>query len=672
MLDFLSIFSMRFLGILSKYFLILFSLFSIHFSFGSPLQNVDPNMITSIIGNLTQVMGQSEAECGTKYEDIKPTNEDFCSDLNTQIKLYKCPAGASISPILLPPPCSQFVGSVGQQGIMDEVDKAVEQTLENGKAVCHCCMVPSICLMGGIGRVIDLLRVGNYAGLLMGLNNNKICAAVEKAQHASMGLDLMSGGKCLHKGGRCKETHGICVEKLEELKTNINTMVVNPSKNCPTISGPIDCSNELGQLEDKYIAELEASSDQKCGTATKAGQSQLVQAALTGVASLVARECKKDHERNTKCDDKKDVELDECCERHSRADACKQDKCEGEQGADLDSCCATHPDSTICTGHVDSSNVCHATQLMLDPTSCMEKCREDSTVPGCVGFCNLQWHNEICPEVCKTYQMPRCEEETGPGNACDSVSDQVCCSNPNGPDCDQFCLDNPDSTYCQCASNSGRCRCDREEDAPYIPEGQCSTTLPSVECEDPDDPACALGGTDSNNFLGDDSGDEGGNAGGTPWAGPPPFLDSGGDDSGENNANSGSSPTTYSSGGGSGGGGLGGGGLGGGSGGGSDSGEEGEGVGEEGDDPYENILAGLSGDQNQSPGYSGGSSGGRGGRAGSGFDLKKFLPKKKKGKKPNSKNSANRAPTSVDNIFDISSQIIGRYCTNNNMNCIQE
>lgn len=626
-----------------KFFVILLSLFYIHFSFGNAIAE-NAQQLPQMLGILNQVIGQSTAECGAEHTDIKPTNEDFCSDLEITSPCVDAPGAPQTS-------CSLDTH-------IDKIDEAVEDTLQNGEAVCHCCMVPSMCLFpGGIGHLINLLRVGNYAGLLMGLNNNKLCAAIEDSQHISAGLDTASGLKCVHKGGRCKEMHGICVEKLKDAKTK------NSCKVCaPTIS-----------KLDEYIERLEDSQIQKCGTASSAGQNQLMMAGLTLAASQVARECKKDYKRNTKCDDKKDVELDECCAEHPSADACKQDKCEGQQGTDLDSCCAAHPDSAMCVGHVDSSNVCHATQLMLDPTSCMEKCREDSTIPGCVGFCNLQWHNEICPEVCKTYQMPRCEEVIEPGhNACASAQNEVCCTNPNGPDCNQFCLENPDSAYCQCATNPGRCHCDREEDAPYIPEGQCVTDLLSTECEDFNDPACALGETDSSDFPGDDGGsDSGTGSTGTPWVGPPPF--GGDDDEGSGDGkNTPNSPTTYSAGSGSGGGGgLGGGGLGGGSGGGGDSDSGEGGAGEEDDDPYDNILAGLSGDQNQSPGYgSAGGGGSRGSRPRSGFDLKKFLPKKKKDKKSKSK-GADRVPSSTDSIFDLSSQLIDRYCTNNNMNCNQ-
>ena len=653
-----------------KFFVILLSLFYIHFSFGNAIAE-NAQQLPQMVGILKQVMGQSTAECEDEYTDIKPTNEDFCSELNNWNAIIgsNCPSGNPL-PTSISYPCSTFVGDDKQQGtVMYDVHQAVKSTLENGKAVCHCCMVPSMCLFpGGIGRLIDLLRVGNYAGLLMGLNNNKICAAIEKSQHISAGLDTASGLKCVHKGGRCKEMHGICVDEIDKIKGSINEMVQRCSGNNMIVS----CRDEKRQLDD-YIEELEKSSSQKCGTASSAGQNQLMMAGLTLAASQVARECKKDYKRNTKCDDKKDVELDECCAEHPSADACKQDKCEGQQGEDLDSCCAAHPDSAMCVGHVDSSNVCHATQLMLDPTSCMEKCREDSTIPGCVGFCNLQWHNEICPEVCKTYQMPRCEEVIEPGhNACASAQNEVCCTNPNGPDCNQFCLENPDSAYCQCATNPGRCHCDREEDAPYIPEGQCVTDLLSTECEDFNDPACALGETDSSNFPGDDGGsDSGTGSTGTPWVGPPPF--GGDDDEGSGDSkNTPNSPTTYSAGSGSGGGGgLGGGGLGGGSGGGGDSDSGEGGAGEEEDDPYDNILAGLSGDQNQSPGYgSAGGGGSRGSRPRSGFDLKKFLPKKKKDKKSKSK-GADRVPSSTDSIFDLSSQLIDRYCTNNNMKCNQ-
>lgn len=658
-----------------RFSFVVLSLFYIHLSFaniGQQLQGVNPGMIPQVIGALTQVMGQSEAECGTGYKDTKPTNEDFCSKLS--MPNLNCPTTQ-------PSSCSHFIGDIQQ--LMDEVDTAVTKTLDNGDAVCHCCMVPSICLMGGIGRVIDLLRVGNYAGLLMGLNNNKICSAIEKTQHASMALDTMAGGKCLLKGGRCKETHGVCVTELENIKTNIEafTCVVTVSTGIAPTRLPVRaedfCRDELQHL-DNYIEELEDSSNQKCNAATRAGQGQLVQAALTGVASLVARECKKDHERNTKCDDKEGVELDECCENNPQADACKSDTCEGKEGTDLDACCLANPNSALCAGHVNSSEPCHATQLMNNATPCMDKCREDPSYFGCANLCRQEWNAEICPEVCKTYptMSPLCAE-AGPGNACDSASDQVCCANPNGPDCDQFCLDNPGSSYCQCANNPGRCRCDTEADIPYIPEGQCSSDVFSTNCENPNDPACSIEHTTSTDLLGRTTSDVGGSdvAGDSPWPGPPPFLDGSEDGSGDDAGATGGGPTSYSGGAGSGGGGggLSGGGLGGGGGGGSDEGEAGEGLGGEGEDPYENILAGLSGNQNQPQGF-GGAGGGRGGRSGSGsgFDLKKFLPKKKKDKKAVGASSEDRAPSSMDSVFDISSKMLGRYCENNNMNCIQK
>ena len=654
--------------------LVVLSLFYIHLSFanlGEQLQGVNPKQLPNVIQILTQVMGQSEAECGSGYKDTKPTNEDFCSNLS--MPNLNCPATQ-------PSSCSSFIRDIRQ--LMDEVETAVTKTLDNGDAVCHCCMVPSMCLFpGGIGRMIDLLRVGNYAGLLLGLNNNKICAAIEKTQHISMGLDTASGLKCVHKGGRCRETHGMCAAELEKIKKNIEvfTCVVSVSTGIAQAKIPFRaedfCQSELQEL-DGYISSLEESSERKCGTASRAGQNQLMQAALTGVASLVARECKKDHERNTKCDDKEGVELDECCENHPRADACKSDTCEGKEGTDLDACCLANPDSTLCAGHVNSSEPCHATQLINNAGPCMDKCKEDPSYFGCANLCRQEWNAEICPEVCKTYPTisPMCAEAE-PGNACDSASDQVCCANPSGPDCEQFCLDNPGSSYCQCMNNPGRCRCDNEADIPYIPEGQCSSDfLSSTNCEDPNDPACSIEHTTSADFPGRTTSDDGGNndvAGNSPWPGPPPFLD--GSEDGSRDGPGAGGPTSYGGGDSSGGvgGGLSGGGLGGG--GGSDEGEAGEGLGEDGEDPYENILAGLSGNQNQPQGF-GGAGGGRGGRSGSGsgFDLKKFLPKDKKKKKAVGADSEDRAPSSMDSVFDISSKMMGRYCENNNMNCIQK
>ena len=641
-----------------------FLLFYAHFSFGNALQGVDPSVIPQVINSLTQVMGQSESECGSSYTDVKPSNEDFCSDLDAAIN-HECPTVATGSPPPSPPPpCSEIIGN-----IMEEADEAVGKTLKNGNAVCHCCMVPSICLLGGVGRIVDLLRVGNYAGLMMGLNNNKICAAVEKSQRASALLDLSSGTKCLHKGRRCRQTHGICIEKLEELRANIEAEV---NRCNPPYDAPIDCRDEIEQLEE-HISSLEGSIYQKCGGASRAGQSQLVQSALTGVASLIAAQCKRDHIRNTKCDDKKDEELDQCCDDNPGADACKQDPCEGQQGTQLDSCCLANPQSTLCKGRVPNINACHAAQIMNNPQPCLEKCKKDPAQPGCKDFCNLYWNKELCEKVCETYQMPKCPGPKGPGNICDSAEDQVCCENPNGSACNQFCADNPESSYCQCENNPGRCRCDREEDIPYMREGQCDLEdrLSSTECEDPDDPACLEGGsTDSNELPGDGSDGRATSGITTPWAGPPPFA---GADKDPDTPFNPSASAKYSPGGGGAGGGMGGlgGGGAGGGGGGSDSGEEGSA--EEGEDPYGDILAGLSGDQNRSQGYGGG--GGRGSRAGagSGFDLKKFLPKKKKKKKTSGKKSSNRLPAeAADNIFDISSQMMGRYCENNNINCIRK
>ncbi len=647
-----------------RFSFILLSLFYIHFVFGNTAQNVDPNMIASMIGNLTQVMGQSESMCGSSYTDMKPSNEDFCSDLDEKIN-FECP---SIPPAASPPPppCSEITGD-----IMESVHTAVENTLRNGNAVCHCCMVPSICLLGGVGRIVDLLRVGNYAGLLMGLNNNKICAAVEKTQRASAALDTLSGTKCIRKGGRCRKVHGFCIEKLNTLRGDIERTLHNQCSGA--YNAPIDCSEEIAELEE-HISSLESSSSQKCGSAYQAGQSQIVQAALTGVASLVATQCKKDYERDTKCDDKKDEDLDICCEKHPRADACKQDPCEGQQGAQLDSCCLANRQSALCAGRDPNSsrNVCHASQITNDPRPCLEKCKENPAQPGCKDFCNLYWDKEVCKKVCETYDMPRCDEDETNRNICDSSGDHVCCEKPNSPACGQFCTENPESPYCRCANNPGQCRCDREQDIPYMPAGQCDSEdrLPSEDCEDPEDPGCRITDPD-NEFPGRDSDGQTTGDPAVPWAGPPPFA-------GKNKPNTPSKPSgssKYSSAGGGGaGGGLGGGlGGGGGSGGGGSGSEGEEGVAEEGEDPYEDILAGLSGDQNRSQGFGGG--GGRGSRAGagSGFDLRKFLPKKKKTKKTAGKKSSGRVPAGAeDNIFDISSQMMGRYCVNNNINCIHQ
>ena len=640
--------------------LVVFSVFYIQFSFASvgeklqeQVQGIDPS---KIIGVLSQLMGQSEAECRSPYKDGEPAESVSCNIDNDMIGVQ----------------CVEKISICTLHPNFTDITDIIEKIKDYGEAVCHCCMVPSICLLGGVGHIIDLLRVGNYAGLLMGLNNNKICSAVEKAQHASMALDSISGGKCLIKGSRCKKVHGGCISKLEGMIEYIET----EKKTCNVSGANISCDETIQKL-DNYIADLKASSNQKCGTASKAGMSQLGLAALTGVASLVARECKKDYESDTSCDDKKDVELDECCEEHPTADACEQNNCEGKQGMELE-CCMNPHFSSFCEDINDPDKVCHPAQLMNDADACIDKCRQDPTHSGCPNLCNMQWHNEVCPEVCKTYQMPGCPKETGRTNVCEYNSEDPCCVNPNGPACQVKCEEDPSAATCQCVSNPGRCRCDREEDIPYIPEGQCSTNDDlSSECEDPSDPACGIGRTTSNDFPGYGSSgndDDGTHTGDTQWPGGPPFLDMGADDSGDNDSgtSTGGGPTTYaSSGGGSGGGVGGGGGLGGGSGGGSDEGETGEGMGEE-EDPYDNILAGLSGDQNKDQSFGGVGSGGRGNRSGSsGFDLKKFLPKKKKDKKAANKKE-NRVPSSMDSVFDISSQMMGRYCENNNMNCIEQ
>ena len=558
--------------------------------------------------------------------------------------------------------CGQVIRNIND--ILDQAARAVEHTKDKGIETCRCCMMPSVCLLGGPGRIVDLLRVGNYAGLLLGLNNNKICSAIQKTQQASMALDGISGTKCIMKGRNCKQTHKRCIDNLGTLIGDIEGVV----KGCNNQGEKrLNCRNEIRELKG-YQEDLGNSRDRKCGKASKAGQSQMMQAAMTGVASLVAGECKKDYEEDTRCDGKKDEELDKCCDEHPRADACKQDKCEGKQGAELDSCCDANPQSALCRGRI---NACHPIQLANDPSRCMEICRKDPTLPGCKNFCNLNWHKEICAEVCKTYEMPRCEEDSDRRNICDSNQDDPCCVNPNGAECESKCNESPELAVCQCRNNPGRCRCDREEDIPFISEDQCSTTIHSEDCEDPDDPACLIPGDNDDPGItgGDDDGGDPAGGPGSPFPGVAPFPDAG------NNPNrpNPSGPTKYSAGAagpGGGLGGLGGGGLEGGSGGGSGE-EEGE-SGEEGDDPYENILAGLSGSQNKGQGY-GGSGGRRGGRArsGSGFDLKKFLPKKKKGKKAGKK-KGHRVPSSTDDIFDLSSQMMNRYCENNNINCIRK
>ena len=663
-LNFISVFPIRFLGI----FVFLFNIFSVPSSFAS----ISPQEGMQLLQIFGQLRGKATAECGSEEPEMKPANEDFCSGINVEIvlnstmcNLNTALAAANTNPL----PCSETLTNIDE--IMNAVEAAFENTLENGDAVCHCCMVPSACLLGGIGQVANLLRMGNYAGLLMGLNNNKLCAAIEKSQHASMGIDTFSGGKCLLKGGRCKEMHGRCVEKIESLISNIETAQTqcNPNK-------PPDCSAKIADLED-YIEDLNKSSHKTCGLAVRAGTSQLGQAALTGLASLISKECKKKYKRKTKCDDKEGEELDNCCVKHPDADACPHDPCEGKQGEELKRCCtARNSQSVLCRSvkDDDETNVCSYAQIAYDATSCQEKCKNDPALPGCKTLCTTFWHKQICPEVCKTYDMVKCPT-TSTEQVCDSGSDHACCTNPNGPACLKWCRDNPASTYCQCVNNKGRCSCDREEDKEHMGD-QCETgtTLSSTDCEDPDDPACAVETDGETDVPGlEDGGPPGTTA--SPFPGPSPFdLDD--PLGGSPPPSGGSRPSTGGPGAGPGGGPGGGGGLGGfgGSGGGGSGGEEGSGGEGEGDDPYENILAGLSGNQNQQQG-SGGVGGGRGSRAGkgsrSGFDLKKFLPKKKKKKKTAGK-KAGRTLASPDNIFDLSSQMMDRYCETNDMNCIRQ
>ena len=559
--------------------------------------------------------------------------------------------------------CGTVINTIDK--ILNDVEKAVDHTKRKGIDTCRCCLMPSMCLLGGVGRVADLLRVGNYAGLLLGLNNNKICSAIQKTQRASMTLDGLSGTKCIAKGMGCKRNHNSCINKLERLIKDIE----NAQDTCANKSNgakQLNCRQEIRELRG-YQEDLRNSIENKCGKASEAGQSQMMQAAMTGVASLVAGECKKDYKEDTRCDDKKDEELDECCAKHPRADACKQDKCEGKQEAELDSCCAANPQSALCLGRV---HACHPMKLTSDPSGCMEICRQDPKLPGCRNFCNVNWHKEICAEVCKHYEMPRCGGDSDRTNVCDG-SDHACCTNTNGAECNQFCQENPDSKYCQCRNNPDRCRCDREKDRDFMSDEDCSTiNIASETCEDPNDPSCDTDGDDDPGVTSGDV-DDGDSTGGntdSPFKDDVPFLSVDGGDPDKPNP---SGATKYSPGAGSGGGGggLGGGGLGGGSGG---SGEEGGEPGEEGGDPYENILAGLSGNQNKGQGY-GGSRGRRGGRArsGSGFDLKKFLPKKKKSKKAGKKKT-HRTPSSTDDIFDLSSQMMNQYCENNNINCVQK
>ena len=196
-------------------------------------------------------------------------------------------------------------------------------------------------------------------------------------------------------------------------------------------------------------------------------------------------------------------------------------------------------------------------------------------------------------------------------------------------------------------------------------------------CVDPNDPDCKVdtddddptnGGGDILSSEDDGSGDDLENPNpDEPLFGPPPLplpkkKPTGG---------SGSSKRTYTAGGGPGGGGLGGG-LGGMPGGGGSGEEEGEGEGEgEEANPYKNLLKGLTGGKNQLTGGGGSGSLGRNNANNAKqpkFNLKKFLPKKKKD------DPSKRGVASLlkgKSIFDIHSEVVHGYCSKNQVECAQ-
>ena len=550
---------------------------------------------------------------------------------------------------------------VEDSGIVEKVEEVVEKmknlhdkTINAGVENCKCCLTPSVCLLGGVGKVLDVLRVGNWAGLLASSKFANLCKHLKKTQIASAGMDGAASAKCFAKARKCSKAHDNLIEKFTEIKRQLQTFTESTfdSSGACTIIGInaprnivfdgvaekdwFEGEDVLEKIEE-FIKAIKRRKAKSCGEIKTAGINMAAQAGMTLLGSKISAKCQANEEENKACDKKTGEDLDKCCEENPSAD-----DCEGRN-----------------TGHP-----CHPLNVSKDPQKCQEECRKNPSHPFCKNFCLAYWPEPLCSElVCQHFQMAKCSANMD----CNSEGCEACKeSGYRSEACNKWCQDNPNHPQCQCPSNPKMCRCSNPDQADYVPGGCGTSDDGDVDCdEDPSHESCrTLDRTDlsSNEDLTTDSDGDAD----SPFLPPNPFAGNSGAGGGPP-----ASPLKYSPPGSGSAPGAGGGGSSGGGGGPGGDPEAGEGEG--GPNPYDDLLAGLTKSKGGGGGLSGFSKpGGRSAanKKGKGFDLRKFLPKKKKKK---SKKKSGRKPASPeDSIFDVASEVTSVFCSKNQVDCINQ
>ena len=292
----------------------------------------------------------------------------------------------------------------------------------------------------------------------------------------------------------------------------------------------------------------------------------------------------------------------------------------------------------------DAESFCSSVNIISNPQQCKEYCGNNASDPQCVDYCRRYEDTSVCSKVCERFPTA--------SSFCGSVA----CQDRESENCERFC--NEFSTHASC---------NEELNCIENPNSEACYNSPDAEVDcvsEPNNPLCSKIDLNSTGDLPPPEGSE--------ECDDPLGCDNGiptltKKDSELDPQNPG--PTTYS---GSPGGGPGGGGFpsgGGTSGGGNSEGSEGELPGQDGE--YDELLSGLSPQDDSNTNFNSRySEGNNGDGGGSDFDLSKFLPKDKKGKKVTG-NKKSKTAGPEDSIFDALSDTVLAYCGENQINCSQ-
>ena len=291
----------------------------------------------------------------------------------------------------------------------------------------------------------------------------------------------------------------------------------------------------------------------------------------------------------------------------------------------------------------DNESPCSFKNINSNAQKCKNHCIKTPDDPQCTDYCKKYEDEDVCPAVCEHF----------PAHSANCGA--IACQDRKSASCKSYCQSHVTESICRASSN---CVINRDAEGCEDPD----LLDDDVDCEvDTENPLCVgktelSSGGDPPPPPGDpDCDDPLGCDGGLPNFTPPPPP---GDPT---STGSSKYPGTGGS--------SGGGGLPAGSGTGGSGAANGEEEMEGQEEEYENILAGLSPQDDRGSGGSYRySSGGGSSKKSGGFDLSKFLPKKKKDAKV-AINPQAKISGPEDNIFDTLSSTVRAYCGANNLEC---